>query len=104
MVLLQVPFAAVMLCGHGHDRGRGGGCSRNIVTAVIGAEISGDTLFSFYRQRFDKGTWFCFKYLLRLSCCVVMVMTVVAVVVVVATMASIFGSGGGCHCHRHRWR
>jgi len=29
MVLLQVPFAAVMLCGRGRDRGRGGGCSRN---------------------------------------------------------------------------
>ena len=45
MVLLQMTFAAVMLCGHGHDRGRGGGCSRNVVT-VIGAEVSGDTLFT----------------------------------------------------------
>ena len=25
----SVPYAAVMLCGHGRDRGRGGGCSRN---------------------------------------------------------------------------
>ena len=45
MVLLQVPFAAVMLCGHGHDRGCGGGCSRNVVT-VIDAEVFGDTLFT----------------------------------------------------------
>ena len=27
--LLQVPLSAAMLCGHGRDRGRVGGCSRN---------------------------------------------------------------------------
>ena len=27
--LLQVPFSAAMLCGHGRDRGRIGGCSHN---------------------------------------------------------------------------
>ena len=26
--LLQVPLSAVMLCGHGRDRGRDGGCSQ----------------------------------------------------------------------------
>ena len=73
-----------------------------LVVTVIGAEVSGDTLFAVGDLARAHG-FASSAFFVRLSCCVVVVVTVVAVVVVVATTARIFGSGGGCHRHRC-WR